>query len=174
MIYFRIFFLLVPAVLFSCSGDNGKKQQQPDADSVKQQLIRVNKMLAQKESDEIDAYIRRQGWGMKRTGTGLRYVIFDPGKGERAVPGKTAKVNYKISLFDGTVCYSSDSTGAAEFLVEQDNVESGIHEGIQLLNAGGKAKFVLPSHLAHGLLGDENKIPPLSPVVYDIELLEVK
>jgi FKBP-type peptidyl-prolyl cis-trans isomerase len=42
------------------------------------------------------------------------------------------------------------------------------------LAQGGKAKFILPSHLAYGLTGDQDKIPPQSPVVYDIELIEIE
>jgi FKBP-type peptidyl-prolyl cis-trans isomerase len=49
-----------------------------------------------------------------------------------------------------------------------------LHEGIQLLHVGDKAIFILPSHLAHGLLGDEDKIPPHSAVIYDIELLGIR
>jgi FKBP-type peptidyl-prolyl cis-trans isomerase len=31
----------------------------------------------------------------------------------------------------------------------------------------------MPPHLAHGLLGDENKIPPRSVIVYDLHLIDV-
>jgi FKBP-type peptidyl-prolyl cis-trans isomerase len=39
------------------------------------------------------------------------------------------------------------------------------------MRKGEKALFILPPHLAHGLIGDMNKIPPLTTVVYDIELI---
>jgi FKBP-type peptidyl-prolyl cis-trans isomerase len=41
------------------------------------------------------------------------------------------------------------------------------------MHVGDKMRFILPSHLAHGLTGDQSKIPPLSSVVYEIELLEL-
>jgi FKBP-type peptidyl-prolyl cis-trans isomerase len=53
-------------------------------------------------------------------------------------------------------------------------VESGIHEGIKLMRVGEKSKLVFPSHLAHGLVGDLKDIPPLSPLVVDIELIELQ
>jgi FKBP-type peptidyl-prolyl cis-trans isomerase len=53
-------------------------------------------------------------------------------------------------------------------------VESGLEEGILLLREGDKAKFILPPHLAHGLLGDDNKIPARSIIVYDLELLSLE
>jgi FKBP-type peptidyl-prolyl cis-trans isomerase FkpA len=34
--------------------------------------------------------------------------------------------------------------------------------------------MILPSHLAHGLLGDDNKIPPKASVIYELELLSLR
>lgn len=137
-------------------------------------LIDANKIYVKKESDEIDRYVAHRSWQMTTTGTGLRYMITKNGTGAIALPDQRAKVNFKISLLDGTLCYSSDSTGAKEFTIGRDNVESGLHEGIQYLHVGDKAVFILPSHLAHGLIGDESKIPPHASVRYDIELLSLK
>jgi|ERR1019366_1311860 FKBP-type peptidyl-prolyl cis-trans isomerase len=163
-------------VLHSCGDGHTQTAKKTNIQSKEFQdkLIEANKIYVKRESDEIDQYVAHHGWQMITTGTGLRYMITKKGTGEAAVPEKRAKVNYKITLLDGTLCYSSDSTGAKVFVIGRDNVESGLHEGIQLLHVGDKAVFILPSHLAHGLLGDENKIPPHSTVIYDIELLDVR
>ncbi|HTA60983.1 MAG TPA: FKBP-type peptidyl-prolyl cis-trans isomerase, partial [Bacteroidia bacterium] len=84
------------------------------------------------------------------------------------------KVNYKVSLLDGTLCYSSETKGSKEFLVGADKVESGIHEGVQLMHLHDKALFILPAHLAFGLVGDRDKIPPKVAVVYTIEVISVQ
>ena len=144
-----------------------------DEEQLKESLIRVNKTLAHEENLAIDRYTERRGLKMERTGTGLRYLILKEGQGSKALPGMGVTVNYRIELLDGTFCYSSDSLGSKTFEVDQDQIESGIHEGIKLLSKGAKAKFILPSHLAHGLLGDEDKIPAKSTVVYDIEVIEL-
>jgi len=137
-------------------------------------LVNANQMYVKRESDEIDQYVAHRGWPMTTTGTGLRYMIVSNGKGPLALPDQRAKVNYKISLLDGTVCYSSDSTGAKEFLINQDDVESGLHEGIQHMRVGDKAILILPSYLAHGLIGDQSKIPPHASVMYELELLALR
>jgi FKBP-type peptidyl-prolyl cis-trans isomerase len=54
-----------------------------------------------------------------------------------------------------------------------DNVESGLHEGITYMRKGEKAKIILSSNLAYGLVGDMDKIPPQSPLVYDVELVDI-
>lgn len=169
--YIRI---VIMCCLISCGNDHTDPKRTVDPSKFKEQLVKVNKYMVEKEMDEINQYIARHEWKMEKTGTGLRYMFLKKGNGERAKPGDVVKVNYRISLLDGTECYSSDKDGPYEFRVEADDVESGLHEGIQFMCVGDKAKFIIPSYLAHGLHGDDAKIPPLSAIMVDIELLEIK
>jgi FKBP-type peptidyl-prolyl cis-trans isomerase len=52
-------------------------------------------------------------------------------------------------------------------------VESGLEEGILLLQEGDKARFIMPPHLAHGLIGDRDKIPARATIIYDLELVSL-
>ncbi len=167
----RFIFYSFFAILCSCGND-----QTPDPPKLKKEdLINANKALRQKESDEIDAKVKNMGWDMQMTGTGLRYMFVERGTGDSAKLGLRATINYQVKLLQtGEICYSSDSIGPEEFLIGRDYVETGLHEGIQLMRTGDKVMFILPSHLAHGLLGDWEKIPPLSPVIYYIHLTELK
>ncbi|MEO6904506.1 MAG: FKBP-type peptidyl-prolyl cis-trans isomerase [Bacteroidia bacterium] len=170
------YFIFINLFLGACKERHNTKINHTNIQSKEFQdkLIEANKMYVKRESDEIDQYALRKGWKMNTTGTGLRYLIIFNGGGAPARLDEMAKVNFKISLLDGTVCYSSDSTGAKEFLIGKDNVETGLHEGIQLMHVGDKAILILPSHLAHGLIGDENRIPPKSSVIYELELLSLR
>jgi FKBP-type peptidyl-prolyl cis-trans isomerase FkpA len=49
----------------------------------------------------------------------------------------------------------------------------GWQEGIQLMNAGSRFKFYIPSELAYG---DKpaGKIPPYSVIVFEVELLSIE
>ena len=60
------------------------------------------------------------------------------------------------------------------FTVGKGEVISGLEEGILLLHIGDKAKFIIPSHLAYGLLGDDNEIPTKATLIYDIEVVQKK
>lgn len=149
-------------------GENiGRKQ-------LEEPLIKINKTVAEIEKEQIDAYIHRHNWEMTETGTGLRYMIYQKGYGAQAKESMIAVISYEVSLLNGDVCYSSKEKGPEEFLIGRDDVESGLHEGITYLHVGDKAKLILPSHLAHGLLGDLEKIPPRSTIIYDVELLGLR
>lgn len=165
------FFLLIPFFLFSCKEEIKPKKKKYSTEQIKDLSVQMNAWDEKRQNDEINQYIKVHGWEMETTASGLRYMLIKSGKGPLAQTGQTAKVEYKISLLDGTVCYTSEKDGAKEFLIGKDYIESGLHEGIKLMHVGDKMRFILPSHLAHGLTGDQSKIPPLSSVVYEIELL---
>jgi FKBP-type peptidyl-prolyl cis-trans isomerase FkpA len=160
----------------ACGGcKQNKNQQVVDYKKLENDLLEKNKKLSHSESVAIDEYIKKNNWkGAVKTGTGLRYIIILEGDGILAKTGNIAKVNYKVSLLDGTLCYSSDSKDPNEFKIGQDDIESGLHEGITYMHVGDKAKFLLPSHLAHGFTGDQKKIPSNSPILYEIELLGLR
>ncbi len=136
-------------------------------------LIQINKDLVQREKGEIDNFIKAKGWQMKETQTGLRYLIVSHGTGAKARIGQIATIRYKLYLLDGTLLDSSDKSGLKSFKIGHGGVEKGLEEGIILLKVGDKAKFILPSHLAYGLTGDGLKIPPQSPLIYDVELVKI-
>lgn len=168
-----LLYILPVLSLIACGLEEPKHD--PGMKQVTDQLMDANRILRQKESDAIDAKVKNLGWEMKCTGTGLRYMFEVHGNGDTALPGSTATLEYSIHLLEtGDLCYSSDSTGPIRVVVGKDYVETGLHEAIQMMRVGDKAVFILPSHLAHGLLGDWDKIPPLSPVIYHLTLKEVR
>jgi FKBP-type peptidyl-prolyl cis-trans isomerase len=157
--------------LIACTPEEQNKL--PDWNNEKS--AELNEDLALEEDLDIQMYlVKFEKMKVTETGTGLRYIVMKAGDGAIPQPGQDAKVKYKISLLDGTVCYETGKDELDVFRVDKSEMESGIHEGIKLMKIGEKAKLIFPSHLAHGLIGDLKKIPPLSPLVVDIELIEVE
>lgn len=162
--------LLILSVIMSCSGSDGEKtKEKPSGD----EIIKINKYLVNEDADKIRAYVKRRNWDMQVTQSGLWYMIYKKGSGLKAEIGKKATINYVISLLDGTVCYSSDKDGQKSFVIGKGSVESGLEEGILFMHEGDKARFILPPHLAHGLIGDENRIPARATIIYDVELVKI-
>ncbi|TSJ48229.1 FKBP-type peptidyl-prolyl cis-trans isomerase [Fluviicola chungangensis] len=161
-------------LLICCSCTEEQEQPKPVQWNM-EKSTKMNKELAIEESINIDLYFaQHENWEVKQTGTGLRYVILKKTDGAIPKPGMDAKTQYKISLLDGTEVYKTADDEVDIFRIDKSEMESGIHEGIKLMRVGEKAKLVFPSHLAHGLVGDLQKIPPLSPLVVDIELIGIE
>lgn len=163
--------IIAAIVLVSCKS---KEHNLPETSKDKKtDLVEVNRILVKKDQVRIKNYISRKGWEMTETETGLWYEILTAGDGEKAVEGKVIMLNYTLSLLDGKVCYTSAELGPKQFLIGKGNVESGLEQGVLLLNQGSKARFIMPPHLAHGLPGDGNKIPARATIIYEIEILSV-
>lgn len=165
-------FLIVVGIWSSCK-NNDKTKLQYDKKTKNEAYLKANKGLVSLDQERIEAYVARRGWTMEQTKTGMWYQIYEHGTGEPAKAGAIANLKYTVSLLDGTVCYTSDSLGIMHFRIGQGGVESGLEEAILLMHVGDKGRFIMPPYLAHGLLGDEKKIPPRSTIVYHAELINL-
>jgi FKBP-type peptidyl-prolyl cis-trans isomerase len=159
----------------SCGDHKQQQQQAPkrtDAETneiIKNQFVKANQQLMQKENDEMDAYAQSHKMPFVKTSSGIRYYVYKPSaKGDSIKTDMEVILDYEVSLLDGTPCYSSKTDGQKTIIIGHGDIESGIHKGLQYLKRGDKALLLIPSPLAHGLLGDFKKIPPQMPIVYDV------
>jgi FKBP-type peptidyl-prolyl cis-trans isomerase FkpA len=169
----RIYILLLIPVLAACHDPSSdeKKEIKFNKEAVKKQFEEANKLLAKKEADDMDAYARQHKMNFVNTDLGLRYYVYEPSaKGDSIRDNTQITMDFTVSLLDGTECYSSAQKGPKTFIVGKEDIESGIHMGVKFLKKGDKAVIMIPSHLAHGLLGDMDKIPPQMPIIYDIQI----
>jgi FKBP-type peptidyl-prolyl cis-trans isomerase len=170
----RTFLYLILALSLFAGCGNKRRQQEVKNTNQQEALVRVNKYLVKQDADKVKGYITRHGWNMTETKTGLWYEITEKGNGPKAELGKNATISYKISLLDGTLCYTSDRDGLKEFVIGKGGVEPGLEQGILFLHEGDKARFIMLPHLAYGLIGDENKIPARAIIVYEVQLIKIK
>ena len=134
----------------------------------KEPMMNANRMLVRKDHEIIESYVKRRGWNMTLLENGLWYDIYEKTDKQKVENRDIITIHFTVSLLDGTLCYDSDSLGPKTFKVGQSDVEHGLQEGVLLMREGEKAKFIMPPFLAHGLLGDEKKIPPRSIILYDV------
>lgn len=110
--------------------------------------------------------------GIRTTESGLQYQVLTQGNGEKPAATDRVKVHYVGTLIDGTKFDSSIDRGTpAEFAL--NGVIKGWTEGLQLMPAGSKYKFFVPSDLAYGEQGTPGPIGPNSTLIFEVELLEI-
>lgn len=126
--------------------------------------IEGNKKILRWEDEEMSLFIKRYGWDMQRTGTGMYYQIIKPGNGEYYQEGDDISLEYKTFLLSGELVYCSDSTGLKTFKVAKSEEIEALHEAALFLRPGAKARLVIPSYMAYGVSGDGNKINGRVPI----------
>ncbi len=140
-------------------------------EKMEEDLKKAQAEQTSKEKMLLDEFVKTNNLVVNTTASGLRYVITKEGTGVKPTKESTVKVNYTGKLFDGTIFDSNAGKEPIEFPLGQ--VIPGWIEGLQLMNAGSKATFIIPSALAYGERGG-GPISPNSPLVFEVELLEVK
>jgi FKBP-type peptidyl-prolyl cis-trans isomerase len=175
---FLVFTSLLFLFVFIFSGCRNDQTSQDNARKINSEdLVKVNKYLVEKDQNRIKNYVDRHQFAMQVTPSGLWYQILDHGPGKspalKARKGLYALIWYRTSMLDGTVCYSSVESGPRQFLIGQGGVESGLDEGVQLLQAGDSARLIIPPHLAFGLTGDQGRIPGRAILLCEFRLLRL-
>lgn len=120
-------------------------------------------------------------------GNGLYLARSQEGEGSLPANGKTVTLKYVGKFLDGSVF---DQSGSSNFKITlgYDNVIPGFSQGIMKMKKGEKGKLIIPSHLAYGAsrqvvpqrirqdMIEKNflsKIPPFSPLTFDIEIVDI-
>jgi FKBP-type peptidyl-prolyl cis-trans isomerase FkpA len=171
---FRILpIIILDVFLYACQQEEKQQRGSYKSQQLKETLTRSNQSLISLETEKINAYIVRYQWDMQQTGSGLYYYIYKETSGLHPKKGDSIIINFSNSLLNGQKLYSSAAEGPLRFVAGKGKIISGLEEGIFLMQVGEKAKFIIPSHLAYGLLGDQNKIPVKATLVYDVELTSV-
>lgn len=167
------YWLLLLLVVVGCSETPPEQKKEPNW--TKEKSSEMNKEFAVEEDLEIRLYLEQhKEYKAQITGSGLRYIPLKTTDGEQAAPGLDAHVQYKVSFLDGEKVYETAADEVDIFRVDKSNIETGIQEGIKKMKVGERSILIIPSHLAHGLIGDMDKIPPLTTLVVDIELLKLE
>jgi len=96
------------------------------------------------------------------------------GTGTSAASGSTITVNYTGMFTDGKVFDTSVGKQPLTIVIGAGQVIPGWDQGILGMKVGGARRLLIPADLAYGQKGVAGVIPPNSPLIFDIQLLEIK
>lgn len=127
-------------------------------------------IVAEKIKTMLADYKANKLAGLKKSESGLEYVIIEQGSGAGIKDGESIPTSYYgVRKSDGKMFDNSyDRGGATPFNV--GSLIPGFNEGMKLLNRGGKALLIIPSKLGYGEQGAGGDIPPNADLVFYIEM----
>ena len=145
--------------------ENEANKKKAAAESEKAQVMEMKK---------ISDYLKTNNVTVSPTASGLYYIETVKGTGKSAENGKNIKAHYTLYNLEGKKLQSSlDGGQPFTFVLGQGQVIKGWDEGFLMMKEGGKARFIVPSSLAYGGTARGEDIPAFSPLVFDVEFIEV-
>ena len=103
----------------------------------------------------------------------MQYEVVAAGRGERAQPGSSVRIHETTTLKDGTLIYSTRTSGRPlKFLIGGNQVIAGVDEGVRGMRVGERRKLIVPPSLSKRSSYPANT-PPDATLYYDIELVEI-
>lgn len=127
-----------------------------------------------KEPEEIAQYIADNNITAKPNQDGLYIIVKKKGNGPVVSEGKTVSMNYTGKLLDGSVFDSSEGREPFSYIVGKQGLIPGWETGVMGQPAGTQLQLIIPSALGYGATGAPGRIPPYSPLCFDIEILSVQ
>ena len=124
----------------------------------------------------LQKYLKEKNITAEAIANGFYFLEEKKGDGDKVALGKYITVQYKASYLNGKIFHSTYDDVPFEFTFgEQGQVIKGMEIGLVKMRQGGKAKFIIPSHLAFGEKGSSTgQVPPYTTVIYEVEVIKVK
>jgi FKBP-type peptidyl-prolyl cis-trans isomerase FkpA len=127
----------------------------------------------EKEYQAILSYVESNDITVQPNNVGLYIIPTKNGNGAKPKTGQTVIVHYTGKFLNGEKFDSSyDRNRPTEFQIGLGQVISGWDLGISQMRVGGEATLIIPSDLGYGK--GRGEIPPYTPLVFEVKLINVK
>ncbi len=175
LLYISLFALLIT----SCTGQEARRPLQKHSGSFIKESAERNKMIYDREKDFIEKIIAKDSsrtYFSSEHGFWYYYNKRDTVQSQKPKMGDVVEFNYDIKDFSGKTVLSEIENGLQHYKVDQTNQEliSGVREGIKLMKEGEQVTFLFPSYQAFGYYGIEEKLGTNIPVQSTITLHSIK
>lgn len=139
-------------------------EQKPD---ISENLINANKTIAKSEETSIDGYVARRGWDMNRLSCGARVMETDKGNGKAIGYEDSVTFHYTLSTLNGKTIYQDETES---IVVGRNQVPTGLDAALLTLHYGSHANVIIPSEAGYGVVGDGDRIPARTVLIYDLTI----
>lgn len=139
-------------------------------EKIEDRLEKNNQIVIKKELERIKSYVERNSWQVKEI-DGVFLEIISQNKGKKIKNAEIISLNYECYLLNGTRVYDSEKDGKLNIKIGSDSAcPLGLQIALTHLYHNCKARVIIPSSLAYGLTGDNDRIPPSATLIYEIEI----
>ena len=169
-------FLLFLVLVISCKAPTPRKPIVRKTSTFLKESIQRNKIINEVEEKALLDYIKKDSLNEYTTspkGFWYCYNVRDSIATKFPVKGDEVTYGYEIKDVNDKVLYSKEELGDRNYVVDRQELITGLQDGLKLMKEGEAIVFLFPSYKAYGYSGYD-KIAGNQPLIYTIELKKIK
>ena len=162
---------LVFLVFVSCKSPEARKPVSVKSGTFMEASIERNKALHKKQKALFELYMKEHSDVDFITSPNGFWYFYNSEKSTDTITPKFGDVvnfDFDIKKINGEIIYSKESLKTRNYTMDQEELFSGLREGLKIMKAGETATFLFPSQKAFGYYGDNNKIETNIPIISEV------
>jgi len=173
-------FLVIICLLltaFACKAPEARRPISAKSGSFIDQSVERNKNLINKERAVFETIMAKDSvTDYIASNSGFWYYYQTKAADSLLTPefGDIVTYNYTIKDINETVIYSQADLKQQTYIMDKQELFTGLREGLKLMREGETVTFLFPSQKAYGYYGDENKIGTNVPLICEVSLIDIK
>ena len=172
---YPLLFILTFLFFFSCKPSEARRPVSKNSGAFIDASIERSKELNSKEYAQIEAVIKDSDNTFISSEYGFRYTYTTKIEANTKTPvfGDLIEYKYTLKTLEGQIIYIDKALETHSYYVDQQELFTGLREGLKLMKEGESITFMFPSQKAYGYYGDSNKIGRNVPLICDVSLLKL-
>ncbi|WP_353777755.1 gliding motility-associated peptidyl-prolyl isomerase GldI [Winogradskyella sp. 3972H.M.0a.05] len=166
-------FLFISLIFFSCKSPEARLPETVSSGSFYKESIERNKKLNEREHKRIKQIIDNDSENEYiASESGFWYYYHNKVEQDTITAdfGDVLNFNYNIKDLDGNLIYSEEELGPQSYAMDQEEIFTGLREGLKLMKPSETITFFFPSQKAYGYYGDTKKIGTNIPLICKVTL----
>lgn len=172
----KILMLLAGLLLFSCKSPEARRPVTQKSGSYINDAVERNKKIVAEEEAQIQKIIENDStreYISSPNGFWYFYNIKDTTSTQTPQFGDVVEFDYSLQNLDGTNIYADEEIAPRTYTMDQEQLFSGLRQGLKLMKEGETVTFLFPSHKAFGYYGDKKRIGKDVPVISKVKLINI-
>ncbi|MEO8774491.1 MAG: gliding motility-associated peptidyl-prolyl isomerase GldI [Gelidibacter sp.] len=168
--------IILAVGLSSCKSPEARRPISQKSGSFIKVSAERNKKLNAKESTQIQSIIKEDTTkNYIASESGFWYYYNTKVEKDTITPafGDIVNFDYDVKDFSGNEIYSEEEIRPRDYAMDQQEIFTGLREGLKLMKPGETVTFLFPSQKAYGYYGDKNRIGTNTPVICEVTVISI-
>jgi len=171
----NLIYLILILIFSSCSKPEPRKPIIRKTSSFMTESVQRNRVLNNLEEDMLKQKMEKDSrfdYINSEYGFWYYYMEKDTLNNKYATTGDEVIFSYDIRTLNDSILYSKEELGIQNYLVDKEELITGLQEGIKLMKEGETVVFLFPSYKAYGYTGNE-RVGSNEPLIYTVNIKKI-